>query len=83
MAGAVLVASRSQGVRRAGFAAWVVGNLLWVVYASLQENAYMMFLSGFYWLTAALGLMNAREKGGTRIDLLRNLDEIRSSSPWY
>ena len=61
MAGAAPVASRSHGIRRAGFAAWVVGNLLWVVYASVQENAYMMTLFGFYWVTAALGLMNARE----------------------
>lgn len=65
MAGAALVVSRSQGIRRAGFAAWVVGNLLWVVYASVQENAYMMTLFGFYWVTAALGLMNTREKGNT------------------
>ena len=65
MTGAALVASQSQGIRRAGFAAWVVGNLLWVVYASVQENAYMMTLFGFYWVTAALGLMNTREKGNT------------------
>lgn len=31
MAGAALVASRSQGIRREGFGAWVVGNLLWVI----------------------------------------------------
>lgn len=61
MAGAALVASRSRGVRRIGFGAWIVGNLLWVVYASVQENTYMMILFGFYWVTAALGLMNARE----------------------
>ena len=63
MTGAALVASQSQGIRRAGFAAWVVGNLLWVVYASVQENAYMMTLFGFYWVTAALGLMNSRAVG--------------------
>ena len=62
MAGAALVASRSQGIRQAGFGCWVVGNLLWVVYASVQENAYMMILFSFYWVTAALGLMNAREE---------------------
>ena len=65
MTGAALVASQSQGIRRAGFAAWVVGNLLWVVYASVQENAYMMILFGFYWVTAALGLTNTRESGDT------------------
>ena len=62
MAGAALVASRSQGIRRAGFAAWVVGNLLWVVYASVQENVYMMTLFGFYWVTAVLGLKNTRNR---------------------
>ena len=61
MAGAALVASRSQGIRRAGFGAWVVGNLLWVIYATVDGNAYMMTLFGFYWITAALGLMNTRE----------------------
>ena len=65
MTGAALVASQSQGIRRAGFAAWVVGNLLWVVYASVQENVYMMTLFGFYWVTAALGLMNTREREDT------------------
>lgn len=58
MAGAILVASRSPGARRAGFAAWVV-------YASVQENAYMMILFGFYRVTAALGLMNTREEEDT------------------
>ena len=62
MAGAALVASRSQGVRRAGFGAWIVGNLLWVIYATVEGNAYMMTLFGFYWVTAALGLMNTRER---------------------
>ena len=61
MGGAALVASRSQGIRRIGFGAWIVGNLLWVVYASVQENIYMVTLFGFYWVTAALGLMNTRE----------------------
>jgi len=65
MAGAALVASRSPGIRRAGFWAWIVGNLLWVVYASVQENAYMMTLFGFYWVTAALGFMNTREREDT------------------
>ena len=62
MAGAALVASRSQGVRRIGFGAWIVGNLLWVVYASVQGNTYMVTLFGFYWVMAALGLMNTRER---------------------
>jgi len=62
MVGAALVASRSQGVRRIGFGAWIVGNLLWVVYAAAQENVYMMTLFGFYWITAALGLMNTQER---------------------
>jgi len=62
MAGAALVASRSQGIRQIGFGAWIVGNLLWVVYASVQGNIYMIVLFGFYWLTAALGLMNTRER---------------------
>jgi len=31
MAGAALVALRSQGIRRIGFGCWIVGNLLWVV----------------------------------------------------
>ncbi|MCK9306153.1 MAG: hypothetical protein M0P17_01335 [Methanoculleus sp.] len=62
MAGAALVASRSQGIRQAGFAAWIVGNLLWVVHATVEGNAYMMTLFGFYWVTAVLGLMNARER---------------------
>lgn len=65
MAGAALVASRSQGIRQIGFGAWIVGNLLWVVYASVQENAYMVILFGFYWLTAVMGLMNARERENT------------------
>jgi hypothetical protein len=56
MAGAALVASRSQGIRRIGFGAWIVGNLLWVIYATVEGNAYMMTLFGFYWVTAALGL---------------------------
>jgi len=60
MVGAVLVTSRSQGTRWAGFAAWVVGNLLWVVYATMEGNAYMMTLFGFYWVTAVLGLKNTR-----------------------
>ena len=62
MAGAALVASPSQRIRRAGFAAWVMGNLLWVAYASVQGNLYMMTLFGFYWITAVLGLMNTRER---------------------
>ncbi|MDD3071706.1 MAG: hypothetical protein PHX88_10990 [Methanoculleus horonobensis] len=61
MAGTALVASRSPGIRRAGFGAWVVGNLLWVTYATVKGNAYMMTLFGFFWITAALGLMNTRE----------------------
>ena len=62
MAGAALVASRSApGIRRAGFGAWIVGNLLWVIYATMEGNAYVMALFGFYWITAALGLMNTRE----------------------
>ena len=65
MAGAALVASRSQGIRQIGFGAWIVGNLLWVVYASVQENIYMVTLFGFYWVTAALGLMNTREREDT------------------
>ena len=40
MAGAALVASPSQGVRRAGFGARVVGNLLWAIYATAEGNAY-------------------------------------------
>ncbi|WP_214083945.1 hypothetical protein [Methanoculleus sp.] len=38
-----------------------MGSLLWVVYASVQENIYMVTLFGFYWFTAVLGLMNTRE----------------------
>jgi len=64
MAGAALVASRAQGIRRAGFGCWVVGNLLWVIYVTVEGNAYMMTLFGFYWVTAALGLMNTREREG-------------------
>jgi len=63
IAGAVLVAGRSEKVRAAGFGAWVVGNLMWVIHASMQDNGYMMAFFGFYWLTAALGLINARECG--------------------
>ncbi len=62
MAGAALVASRSQGIRRAGFGCWIVGNLLWVIYATVQENIYMVTLFGFYWVTAVLGLMNTRKR---------------------
>ena len=40
MAGAALVASPPQGIRRAGFGARVVGNLLWVIYATVEGNAY-------------------------------------------
>jgi len=65
MVGAALVASRSRGVRRIGFGAWIVGNLLWVVYASVQENIYMVTLFGFYWVTAALGLLNTQEREET------------------
>ena len=65
MAGAALVASRAQGIRRIGFGAWIVGNLLWVIYATVEGNTYMMILFGFYWVTAALGLMNAREREET------------------
>ena len=65
MAGAALVASRSQGIRQIGFGAWIVGNLLWVIYATVEGNAYMMTLFGFYWVTAALGLMNTREREDT------------------
>ncbi|MDD3071496.1 MAG: hypothetical protein PHX88_09915 [Methanoculleus horonobensis] len=61
MAGAALVASRSQGIRRVGFGCRIAGNLLWVVYATVEGNAYMMILFGFCWITAALGLMNTRE----------------------
>ena len=64
-AGAALVASRSQGIRQIGFGAWIVGNLLWVVYASVQENIYMVTLFGFYWVTAALGLLNTQEREET------------------
>ena len=42
-----------------------MGNLLWVVYASVQENAYMMTLFGFYRFTAVLGLVNTREREDT------------------
>ena len=65
MAGAALVSSRSQGIRRIGFGAWIVGNLLWVIDATVEGNTYMMILFGFYWVTAALGLMNAREREET------------------
>lgn len=41
--------SQSRGVRRARFGCWVAGNLLWLVYASAQENGYMMTLFRFYW----------------------------------
>jgi len=39
-----------------------VGNLLWVIYATVEGNSYMMTLFGFYWVTAALGLMNTRDR---------------------
>jgi len=32
-----------------------------VIYATVEGNAYMTTLFGFYWITAALGLMNTRE----------------------
>jgi len=52
MAGAVLVASRSQGIRRAGFGCWVVGNLLWVVHGILTADLYVSIPFGFYGATA-------------------------------
>ncbi|WP_128694044.1 hypothetical protein [Methanoculleus taiwanensis] len=58
MVGAVLVASRSPGIRRAGFAAWVVGNLLWLLHGILTADPYLSILFGFYGVTAFWGLKN-------------------------
>jgi hypothetical protein len=59
IAGAVLVASRSGKVRGVGFASWVVGNLLWVVFGVMEGNAYVIALFAFYWVTAMVGLRNS------------------------
>jgi len=39
MAGAVLVAGRTPGVRALGFCAWVIGNLFWVAYGAVTGKS--------------------------------------------
>jgi len=62
MAGAVLVAGRSAGVRVLGFCAWVIGNMFWVVYGAATGNPYVMVMFTFYWVTAVLGAVNSTTK---------------------
>jgi hypothetical protein len=59
IAGAVLVACRSGKVRGAGFASWVVGNLLWVAFGVAEGDVYVTALFAFYWMTAVVGLRNS------------------------
>lgn len=55
LAGALLVASPDSLTRRAGFGAWLVGNLLWVVAGVTTSNAYLVVLFGAYWVLALKG----------------------------
>lgn len=54
--GFALAGHPAGGVRSLGCGKPAVGDN-----ATVEENAYMMTLFGFYWITAALGLMNTRE----------------------
>lgn len=49
LAPAVLVASRRARTRMAGFGAWVCGNV------------YVAVMFAFYWVTAGVGMLNARK----------------------
>lgn len=55
LTGALLVASPATRTRRAGFGAWLVGNLLWVVAGITTNNAYLVTLFGAYWVLAMRG----------------------------
>jgi len=69
IAGAVLVAGREPGTRTAGFAVWVVGNLLWLIYGIGSADPYVSILFGFYWITAIWGLKNSvMVRTGLQID---------------
>ncbi len=63
MAGAVLVASRSPGIRRTGFGCWIVGNLLWLLHGIRTADPYVSVLFGFYGVTAIWGLKNCVASG--------------------
>ncbi|TAJ43094.1 hypothetical protein CUJ86_11765, partial [Methanofollis fontis] len=63
MAGAVLVAGRSPGVRACGFGAWVIGNLFWVAYGAVTGNVYVVVMFAFYWVMAGAVLVAGRSPG--------------------
>jgi len=62
MAGAVLVAAQSEGIRRIGFGCWILGNILWVITGFVHQNVYLTVMFGFYWLTAVWGWKNNRDQ---------------------
>jgi len=58
MSGAVLVAMPANELRMTGFMAWIIGNLLWVVYGLRSDDHYTIAMFGFYLVTAIIGLYN-------------------------
>lgn len=62
MGGAVLVASPSASRRAAGFAAWLVSDLLWILMGGASGDLFIIGQFSFYLLTAARGLQVSREE---------------------
>ncbi|NYT05283.1 MAG: hypothetical protein GKC04_02760 [Methanomicrobiales archaeon] len=87
IAGAVLVAGRQAATRRAGFACWTAGNLIWVVIAAGNASWALAAMFAVYWITAVAGLVNtgsggtggAGEAGGRR-PLLKLISTVFSGN---
>jgi len=58
MSGAVLVAMPTTFLRMVGFSVWLISNTLWVIQGKKVKDFYLMALFSFYFLTAAIGVVN-------------------------
>jgi hypothetical protein len=58
MSGAVLVAMPTTFFRMIGFGTWMISNTLWVIQGKKVNDFYLMSLFGFYFVTAAVGVVN-------------------------
>ena len=56
--GAVCISTDVLRHRQRGFALWVGGNTLWVIWGLVTGNLYVVCMFGFYLGTSVLGLSN-------------------------
>ncbi|WOF15990.1 hypothetical protein F1737_04370 [Methanoplanus sp. FWC-SCC4] len=55
MIGSTLVAVPAAAAHLAGFACWMIGNSLWVLYGISEDDWHIITLFSFYFITALLG----------------------------